>query len=235
MPATITLADLSWATPDGRPLFSHLSLSFGAQRTGLVGRNGVGKSTLLALIAGDLRPQAGAVSVAGTLGVLRQGARLAPGETVSDLFGAAAGLDLLRRAEAGRATAEEVMAADWTLEARLAAALDRLGLDVTAETPLAALSGGQRTRAALAALVFAEPDFLLLDEPTNNLDADGRSTVAGLLGRLEGRRPGCQPRSRPAGGYGRHRRADVIGRHPLWRGMEPLPRPQGAGTGRRAS
>jgi len=49
------------------------------------------------------------------------------------------------------------------------------------ETPLNALSGGQRTRAALAAMIFAEPDFLLLDEPTNNLDHEGRAAVASLL------------------------------------------------------
>ena len=49
------------------------------------------------------------------------------------------------------------------------------------ETPLATLSGGQRTRAGLAALVFTEPDFLLLDEPTNNLDRDGRTAVIDLL------------------------------------------------------
>ncbi|WP_040847436.1 ATP-binding cassette domain-containing protein, partial [Nitrospirillum viridazoti] len=119
MPATITLADLSWATPDGRPLFSHLSFSFGPQRTGLVGRNGVGKSTLLALIAGTVPPQAGAVTVSGTLGVLRQGAPLRADETVADLFGVADGLALLRRAEQGIATVEELAEADWTLEARL--------------------------------------------------------------------------------------------------------------------
>src|SRR5690606_4359982 len=58
-----------------------------------------------------------------------------------------------------------------------------VGLDVEPDTWLAVLSGGQRTRAALAALVFCEPDFLLLDEPTNNLDREGRAAVAGLLSR----------------------------------------------------
>ncbi|MEC4592863.1 ABC-F family ATP-binding cassette domain-containing protein [Nitrospirillum amazonense] len=182
MPATITLADLSWATPDGRPLFSHLSLSFGAQRIGLVGRNGVGKSTLLALIAGAVPPRAGTVTVSGTLGVLRQGALLRADETVADLFGVADGLALLRRAEQGIATVDELGDADWTLETRLQGALARLALDVMPGTPLVTLSGGQRTRVALAALLFAEPDFLLLDEPTNNLDAEGRAAVATLLG-----------------------------------------------------
>ena len=57
MPASITLSGLSYSTPDGRLLFDHLDIAFGAERTGLVGRNGVGKSTLLRVIAGELAPQ----------------------------------------------------------------------------------------------------------------------------------------------------------------------------------
>ena len=53
MSATITLSRLSWSLPDGRPLLSDIDLSFGTERTGLVGRNGVGKTTLLRLIAGE--------------------------------------------------------------------------------------------------------------------------------------------------------------------------------------
>ncbi|MCW5713060.1 MAG: ABC-F family ATP-binding cassette domain-containing protein [Bauldia sp.] len=178
---SITISGLAFATPDGRALFNHLDLAFGPVRTGLVGRNGVGKSTLLRLIAGELPPREGSVAVSGTLGVLRQDAQGRPCETVADLFGVADGMALLRRAEAGDATVEELAAADWTLESRLDAALARVGLDATAATALETLSGGQRTRAALAALVFAAPDFLLLDEPTNNLDRDGRAAVAALL------------------------------------------------------
>ncbi|MEF0939395.1 ABC-F family ATP-binding cassette domain-containing protein [Rhizobium sp. BR 362] len=181
MPASIILADLSWSTPDGRTLFSNLDLSFGAERTGLVGRNGVGKTTLLKLIARELRPQSGAISSGGSLGTLRQSVQVKPGDTVADLFGATAALAILRRAEAGEATAEELAAADWTLETRVASALDRAGLGATPETRLEALSGGQRTRAGLAALIFTDPDFLILDEPTNNLDRDGREAVIELL------------------------------------------------------
>jgi len=181
MPASIVLSGLAWSTPDGRPLFSHLDLGFGADRTGLVGRNGVGKTTLLKLIGGSLRPHAGTITVSGTLGILGQSVQDTPGETVADLFGVTGSLALLQRAEQGAASAEELAGADWTVEARLAAALGRLDLDAHAGTPLATLSGGQRTRMALAALVFAEPDFILLDEPTNNLDRAGRATVIDLL------------------------------------------------------
>ena len=59
MPAHLTLEHLSYATPNGVSLFDNLNLAFGAERTGLVGRNGVGKTTLLRLILGELAPAAG--------------------------------------------------------------------------------------------------------------------------------------------------------------------------------
>ncbi|WNV10452.1 ABC-F family ATP-binding cassette domain-containing protein [Tardiphaga sp. 709] len=181
MPAHITVSGLSVATADGRSLFTNLNLSFGAERAGLVGRNGVGKSTLLRVMSGDLAPHQGSVSVHGRLAVLRQALELRPGEMVADLFGATDALNLLDRAEAGTATVEELALADWDLEARVARCLGRVRLDVSHDVALSALSGGQRTRAALAALIFAEPDVLLLDEPTNNLDRDGRRAVIDLL------------------------------------------------------
>jgi ATPase subunit of ABC transporter with duplicated ATPase domains len=181
MPASIVISKLAWSTPDGRPLFTDLDLSFGAERTGLVGRNGVGKTTLLRLIAGTLPLQGGALSVQGRLAVLSQAVQVDPDETIADLVGVTEALAVLARAEAGQATADDLAAADWTLEARIASALGRFGLDADADTRLGALSGGQRTRAGLAALVVAEPDFLILDEPTNNLDREGRTAVIDLL------------------------------------------------------
>jgi ATPase subunit of ABC transporter with duplicated ATPase domains len=181
MSASIVLARLAYSLPDGRPLFDGLDLVFGEERAGVVGRNGVGKTTLLRLVAGDLQPRTGSVTVNGRIAVLRQAVQVAADETVADLFGVGEGLALLSRAEAGAATAEDLSRADWTLETRAAAALARVGLEAEAGTRLAALSGGQRTRAGLASLLFAEPDFLILDEPTNNLDAEGRAAVAELL------------------------------------------------------
>ena len=117
---SITLSGLTATTPDGRTLFSNLDLSFDGGRTGLVGRNGVGKTTLLEIVAGRLPPQAGTVSTTGTLGVLRQTVQVAADETVADLMGVTSALDVLRLAEDGRATAEELALADWTIEARIA-------------------------------------------------------------------------------------------------------------------
>lgn len=213
MPASISLSGLFWSTPDGTPFFTDLNLTFGPERTGIVGRNGSGKSTLLRLISGDLRPASGQLQVSGTIAMMRQEAMRCPDDSVADLFGVRSALDLLGRAEAGLAQADELADADWTLPARIEAALLRCGLSAEPQTPLATLSGGQRSRAALAALILAEPDFLLLDEPTNNLDRAGRkaarfrsmfmgSPVAGYL-RGSGRSGALQAGSPTAKGFNR--------------------------------
>lgn len=178
---SITVSGLAWSRADGQNLFSNLDLTFGKERVGLVGRNGVGKTTLLKIIAGELQPSAGSVSLSGSLAMARQAVKIGAVETVADLFGAAHALSVLHRAEIGEASVEELAEADWTLEERIVAALAQVGLTARPETALSQLSGGQRTRASLAAAIFRTPDFLLLDEPTNNLDRDGRQAVIDLL------------------------------------------------------
>ena len=186
MPASIATFDLGWSTPDGHPVFSHLNLAFQAERVGIVGCNGVGKTSLLKLLSAEREPTAGRIVIDGTVAVLRQTVQVAPDETIADLFGIASDLAILRRAEVGEATSAELTEADWTLEARLASALARVGLEADAGTRLASLSGGQRTRAAIAGVVLADPDFLLLDEPTNNLDREGRAALLDLLASWRG-------------------------------------------------
>jgi ATPase subunit of ABC transporter with duplicated ATPase domains len=181
MSPAISLTDLTWCLPDGSPLIANIHLAFTACRTGLVGRNGVGKTSLLKLITGELRPRSGLVSVRGHLGLLRQTVQIRPGETVADIFGVTFALAQLRRAEIGDVSLDDLPDIDWSLEARILSSLSRVGLDTPPETLLDELSGGQRTRARLAAVLFTEPDFLLLDEPTNNLDRAGRDAVISFL------------------------------------------------------
>jgi ATPase subunit of ABC transporter with duplicated ATPase domains len=182
MPASVTLHQLSHSTPDNQPLFSALDLSFGNERTGLIGRNGTGKSTLLRIIAGQLQPAAGSVSVQGTLGMLEQSVQVAPHATVAERLGVADALARLDRLEQGLGNLDDAAEADWTLPGRMETALADVGLPVYApDRPLSTLSGGQRTRLALARLILAQPDIILLDEPTNNLDSDGRRAVVDLL------------------------------------------------------
>ena len=185
MTAFLTLDSISLATPDGRPLFDGLTLAIGRERTGVVGRNGCGKSTLLRVIAGEHEPAAGSVQRTGSIGMLAQ---LADDSiTVAGALGVADGLARLRRIENGEGSLDDATEADWTLPTRLEAALIETGLPALATSRrLASLSGGERTRVALARLLIEAPDVLLLDEPTNNLDADGREAVAALLERRRG-------------------------------------------------
>ncbi|WP_296598079.1 ABC-F family ATP-binding cassette domain-containing protein [Phenylobacterium sp.] len=187
MPSFVTLDSLSYSTPEGRNLLDNLTLAFGAERTGLVGRNGVGKSTLVRLILGELAPISGSVSVRGRVAVLRQALIPVAGASVADLLGVAEGLARLSRIAAGEGSEDDLAEADWLLESRLDSALADVGLaGLDLDRPAATLSGGQVTRATLAGLLAAEPDLLILDEPTNNLDAEARELVAEVLGRWKG-------------------------------------------------
>ena len=185
MSAFLILDSISLATPDGRTLFNGLTLAFGAERTGVVGRNGCGKSTLLRLIAGDIEAAGGSVQRTGSIGMLTQ--RVDDRLTVAEALGVDGGLARLRRLESGDGSLDDAAEANWTLPARIDAALVETGLPpLPPDRLLASLSGGERTRVALARLLIEAPDVLLLDEPTNNLDTDGREAVAELLDRWRG-------------------------------------------------
>ena len=180
MTAAIVCSDLTFAWPDGAPVLSGVTVSFGPGRTGLIGVNGSGKSTLLRLIAGELRPGSGTVRTDGEVGYLPQAITLGTHRSVSDLLGITAARDALHAIEAGE-TGEEAFAAvgdDWDVEERARAWLDRLGLtSLGLDDRVERLSGGETVLAALAALFLRRPDILLLDEPTNNLDLDARGRL----------------------------------------------------------
>ena len=186
MSAYITLDQVGASTPDGRMLFENLTLVISSERIGIVGRNGAGKSTLLRLIAGEGEPHSGAISRNASMATLDQ---RWPDESIA-LAGAlevADGLALLGRLERGEGGADDMSHADWTLEQRIKEALAEVGLPgIALDRTLSTLSGGERTRIAIARLLLKQPDLLLLDEPTNNLDATGREAIAGLLANWRG-------------------------------------------------
>lgn len=186
MENSINLSNVTWAKPNGETVFTNISLQFSNLRTGLVGRNGVGKTTLLKLISGELKPQNGQIIANVKIAKLDQMLLRPEGDTIADLFDVTAALEILSRAERGEATADELDSADWSLEARMASSLAQFDLNLTPDHRLSQLSGGQHTRAMLAALLFKQPDFILLDEPTNNLDQQGRAAVVDLLAKWQG-------------------------------------------------
>jgi ATPase subunit of ABC transporter with duplicated ATPase domains len=180
MAAFLILDSISVVTADGRALFDGLTLAVGRERTGLVGRNGCGKSSLLRVIAGEIEPSGGSLQRGGSIGMLAQ--IVDEQLTIGEALGIADDLERLRRLECGEGSLDDATEAIWTLQSRVEAALAETGLPgLPLHGPVAALSGGERTRVALARLLIEAPDVLLLDEPTNNLDTDGRRAVARLL------------------------------------------------------
>jgi ATPase subunit of ABC transporter with duplicated ATPase domains len=188
---TILFTEASFAWPDGTSVLDRTTAAFGAGRTGLVGDNGVGKTTVLRLVAGQLRPTSGSVSAAGEVAYLPQLLSLQTEETVADLLGVRATLDALRAIESGAVEPllfDEV-GSDWDLEARAAATLDELGVHgVGLDRPVGRLSGGETMLVALAGLRLGGAPVVLLDEPTNNLDRAARQqcydAVVGWAGAL---------------------------------------------------
>ncbi|NUP29076.1 MAG: ABC-F family ATP-binding cassette domain-containing protein [Nocardia sp.] len=192
--AAISLSDLSFAWPDGTPVLDGLDAVLGPGRIGLVGANSAGKSTLLRLIARELSPVRGSVTVAGTLGYLRQDLGLAAGCRVDEVLGIDRIREALHRIESGSGSATdfEVVGTQWDIEERAVALLGRLGLGCAAGTGrqldrrLDTLSGGETVLLGLVAQLLTEPDVLLLDEPTNNLDRTARMRLYEVVAQFTG-------------------------------------------------
>ncbi|MFB6855048.1 ABC-F family ATP-binding cassette domain-containing protein [Streptomyces sp. NPDC056341] len=175
--ASLTCSALSFQWQDGTPVIDGLSLAIGRGRTGLVGTNGTGKSTLLRLLAGQLTPSRGSVTVGGNLAYLPQNITLDTALRVDQALGIAERRAALRAIENGDVSEEhfDTVGDDWDVEERALATLGSLGLaDVGLDRTVGQLSGGETILLRLAALLLERPDVLLLDEPTNNLDVFAR-------------------------------------------------------------
>jgi ATP-binding cassette subfamily F protein uup len=135
------------------------------ERVGVVGRNGGGKTTLLRLLVRAEEPDSGRVTHTSGLRVawLPQAVTLPPEATVREVVVGAA--------------AEH----EWAGDARVRAVLHGLGVTDRFDAPVGPMSGGERRRVALAALLVAEPDLVVLDEPTNHLDVEGIAWLAAHL------------------------------------------------------
>ncbi len=192
----------------GRTVLDDVSLTVGPLTClGVVGPNGVGKSTLLQILAGILAPMTGVVRVdppTATVGYLGQERAVPTGETVRAALARRAGVagaetELGAAAAAlaaGTAGSDDRYAAALTryesmgagdFEARVVTALEEVGLPPElAEHAEATLSGGQQARVALAAILLARFDITLLDEPTNDLDFDTLSRLEAMVARRNG-------------------------------------------------
>jgi ATP-binding cassette subfamily F protein uup len=169
--ALLSLREISLAF-GGPKLLDHVDWAIErGERVCLLGRNGEGKSTLLRLLLGELRPDEGAV-------IRQQGLRVArlPQDVPQDRTGTVAD-------EVAEGLADEGLVASAS-DYRVEAIIDRLGLEPG--TPFEALSSGMKRRVLLGKALVGEPDVLLLDEPTNHLDIDSIRWLEGFLIRFSG-------------------------------------------------
>jgi ATPase subunit of ABC transporter with duplicated ATPase domains len=205
--ASIDLRDVGFSHGP-RTVLTGVTATVGPRaRLAVVGPNGVGKSTLLGLLAGDFAPETGSVTLSpptATVVLLPQERDRRSGETLREYLarrtGVAAADAALHaaadRLAAGAPGADDEYAAALErylalggpdLDRRAAAVLDRLGLDAAlVDRPTTSLSGGQLARSGLAAILLTQVDVLLLDEPTNDLDTDGLEQLETFLERRDG-------------------------------------------------
>jgi ATP-binding cassette subfamily F protein 3 len=208
----LQVSDLSKSFGDNL-VFQKVSFTVNpGERVGLVGPNGCGKTTLLRIVLGEIAPDSGSAwlsPASARVGYLAQALEYEASETAGQVIkGGIAGLTetegRLEALWAGMATARgqaltQLLAeydqvldhyeclGGYRVKARidtLLAGLDLQGLDP--ETPVATLSGGQKTRLGLARLLLSAPDLLLLDEPTNHLDIEALQWLESFLRSLEG-------------------------------------------------
>ncbi|MGH1979227.1 ABC-F family ATP-binding cassette domain-containing protein [Rothia sp. L_38] len=149
-----------------RTIFEGITVGLNeGDRIGIVGRNGDGKSTLLSLLGGRLEPDSGKVTVrSGTrIGFLDQADVLDDSLTV------------------GQAIVGDTPEYEWASDAKIRDVISGLVSDLDWNAPVSSLSGGQRRRVALAALLAGDWDVLMLDEPTNHLDVEAITWLANHL------------------------------------------------------
>ncbi|SFY48338.1 ABC-F family ATP-binding cassette domain-containing protein [Streptomyces sp. F-1] len=213
MPQTALLAHDIVRTLGGRRVLDGVSLTASpGRRIGLIGENGVGKSTLLRVLAGVDEPDAGSVTRPADLGFLHQEMPFDADSTLAAVLDEALrearedlaelerlGGELARLPEGapghrelldtyGRCLERAQDRESWDADRRAALVLDGLGLGALGhDRTLGSLSGGQRGRLALAALLVRRPSALLLDEPTNHLDDGAAAFLEEQIRSL----PGC--------------------------------------------
>jgi ATPase subunit of ABC transporter with duplicated ATPase domains len=177
----LILKGVSYTHPNRDLLFKDVYISLAAgDKVALIGNSGVGKSTLLKVMVGQLTPSGGTVRSGDKPYYVPQHFGQYDGLTVAEAIGIAGKLHALKAIVAGDVSTVnfDVLNDDWTIEERCHEALQQwalTGVDLTQQVHT--LSGGQKTKVFLAGIAMQQPQVVLLDEPSNHLDISGRELL----------------------------------------------------------
>ncbi|KPM93971.1 elongation factor 3 [Vibrio alginolyticus] len=163
---------------NGDTLFQSISCSMTKRRVGLVGRNGIGKSLLASILAGEIQPASGVVTAPSSFMMYcQQPSDLLSGQqSIAQFLGKDAVLHALKQIEQGDVSEHwfELVGEQWDIELKLKQQLAAMGLPQDPDFSCARLSGGQLARLQLWQLFENETDLLILDEPSNHLDTEAK-------------------------------------------------------------
>ena len=171
----ISINHLSFSFTDSPVDFRDISMVLSQQRYGLLGDNGIGKTTLFKLINQELPAEHGRIHCDGVICTMAQHAdnQVADIASALDIRGK---LEALARVNDGQCDAEDfdLIGDDWDIGARAEVLLSEFSLSQPLDAPFQSLSGGEKTKVRLIRVMLTKADFYLLDEPTNNLDVHSR-------------------------------------------------------------
>lgn len=177
----LLLQDISYTHPNKDLLFHHITLAVNQfEKLALVGNNGTGKSTLLKLLAGELKPAQGQLLPNRSTYYLPQVFGQFDHLTIAQALKIEDKLQALHAILAGNASEQHflMLQDDWTIEERCKEVFNNWQLNETdLSKKMGTLSGGQKTKIFLAGIQIHQPDLILLDEPSNHLDLAGRSLL----------------------------------------------------------
>jgi ATPase subunit of ABC transporter with duplicated ATPase domains len=177
----IILQNTSYQHPNKDLLFENLNLTIQNQsKSALIGNNGVGKSTLLKIIGGQIQQTSGQLTIQAESYFIPQQFGQYDHLTIAQALRIEDKLIAFNQILAGNVTEENmnVLNDDWTIEERCESALNQWQLsDLDLDQHLDSLSGGQKTKVFLAGISIHQPELILMDEPTNHLDLESRQLL----------------------------------------------------------